>query len=165
MGGVTLLHSESDVEPECTVVFGAGRLGADSRTDSRRVEIVFKLCYFARIGPHSDTEGVEVLGYTIDPAIACTAADYLGWRVRHWRETGNCPNSGFYVAKQSAWLRSLPDYYRQDFRHYVVDGRDGYVELIARQFKWREWVWTEGQRDLLILPARSPVVGEGVGVA
>jgi len=82
--------------------------------------------------------------------------------VRQWRVTGNCPNPGFYVAKQSAWLESMPDFFRRDFRHYVVEGRDGYVELIARNFKWREWLWTEGQRDLV--PERSPVVGEGQGV-
>ncbi len=134
---VTLTHCESDVEPECTVVVGAGRLGQDDRTDTRCVEIVFKLCYHARVGPHSDSEGVEVLGYMIDPPKPC-AADYLHWRVKHWRETGNCPDPGFYVAKQSAWLESLPLFFRQDFRHYVVDGRDGYVELIAREFKWRE---------------------------
>ena len=162
MSGVTLTHSESDVEPECIVAFGAGRLGKDDRTDSRRVEIVFKLCYYARVGPHSDTEGVDALGYLIEPPITCAANEYPIWRVQQWRETGNCPDPGFYVAKQSAWLESLPDFFRRDLRHYVVDGRDGYVELIARNFNWREWLWTEGERDLV--PAGSPVVGEGEGV-
>jgi hypothetical protein len=160
--GVTLSHSESDVEPECTVVFGAGRLGEDGCTDSRRVEINFESCYFARVGPHSDTEGIDALGYKIDPPITCAAADYLDWRARRWREPGSCPTPHFYVAKQSSWLASLPDFFRRDFRHYVVDGRDGYVELIARRFKWREWLWSEGKRELV--PARSPVVGEGEGV-
>jgi hypothetical protein len=162
MSGVTITHTETDVEPECTVVFGAGRFGEDGSTDSRRVEIVFKLCYYARVGPHSDSEGVDSLGYMLDPRIMCAASDYLGWRERRWRETGNCPDPGFFVAKQSAWLVSLPDFFRRDFRHYVVDGRDGYVEVIARQFKWREWPWTEGLRELA--SARMPVVGEGEGI-
>ena len=55
------------------------------------------------------------------------------------------------------------DFFRPDFRHYVVDGRDGYVELIARQFRWREWLWTEGEREQA--PARGSVVGEGEGPA
>lgn len=136
MSGVTLTHTETDVEPECIIVVGAGRLSEDGRTDSRRVEIVFKLCYYARVGPHSDTEGVGALGYMIEPPITCDdAEEYLGWRVRRWRETGNCPTPRFYVAKQSAWLEGLPSFFRRDFRHYVVDGRDGYVELIARNFK------------------------------
>jgi hypothetical protein len=162
MSGVTLSHSESDVEPVCTVVFGAGRIQEDGRTDSRHVEIEFKLCYYARVGPHSDEEGVEVLGYTIDRPTIC-AADYLDWRVRQWRETGYCPDPGFYVAERSAWLESLPDFFRRDFRHYVVDGRGGYVELIASQFRWREWLWTVGDRELA--PLQRPVVGEGEGVA
>lgn len=162
MSGITLTHTETDVEPECTVVFGAGRLLEDDRTDSRRVEITFKLCYYARVGPHSDNERVEVLGYRIEPAIECAAELYLDWRVSRWRERGNCPDPGFYVAKQSAWIESLPDFFRQDFRHYIVDGRDGYVELIARQFKWREWLWIEGARESL--QSTTTVVGEGEGV-
>ena len=35
MSGVTLTHSESDVEPECTVVCGAGRLNVDGLVDTR----------------------------------------------------------------------------------------------------------------------------------
>src|SRR5438477_12849739 len=74
MSGVTLTHSESDVEPECIVLFGGGRLREDGRTDSRRIEITFNLCYYARLGPHSDREGVEeVLGYIIDPPVTCAA--------------------------------------------------------------------------------------------
>jgi len=157
MSGVTLSHGESDTRPECTVVFGAGRLQEDGRTDSRRVEIAFEECYYARVGPHSDREGVEALGYAIDPHITCMDADHD----RRWRETGCCPDPGFYVARESGWLESLPDFYRRGFRHYVVDGRDGYVELIARQYRWREWLWTSGQRELA--PASGPVVGAGRG--
>jgi hypothetical protein len=163
MSGVTLSHSESDVGPECTVVFGAGRLGADGRTDSRRVEIAFQLCYYARVGPHEDSEGVEMLGYVVEPPIPCAAAEFLEWRARRWRETGNCPDPGFYVAKQSVWLDSLPAFFRRNSRHYVVDGRDGYVEVIARQFRWREWLWAEGLRESA--PARGSAVAEGEGVA
>lgn len=67
------------------------------------------------------------------------------------------------VAKRSAWLESLPECLQRDFRHYVVDGRNEYVELIARQFSWREWLWTDGHREQS--PARGPVVGEGEGPA
>lgn len=161
MSGITLLHGESDTKPECTVVFGAGRLREDGLTDSRRVEITFESCYFARVGPHSDTEGIEAVGYILAPPVTSAPEDYDEWRVGQWRQTGYCPDPGFYVARQSAWLESLPDPYRRDFRHYVVDGRDGYVELIAQQFRWREWLWTNGHREQV--PARQPVVGEGEG--
>ena len=163
MSGVTLVHSESDVEPECKVVFGAGRLREDGRTDCRRVEITFKLCYFARVGPHSDSEGVEAIGYVVDPRIEVVTKDYLEWREQEWRKSGCCPNSGFYVATQSAWIRSLPDFFQADFRHYVIDGRDGYVELIARYFSWQEWLWLDGAREAV--SSKSEVIGEGQGVA
>jgi hypothetical protein len=163
MSGVTLTHCETDVAPECSVVFGAGRLQDNDRTDSRRVELVFEACYYARIGPHSDTEGIEAIGYEVVDPFEFDASDYLSLRSRLWRASGLCPDSGFYVALHSEWLAGLPDYFRESFRHYVVDGRDGYVELIARRFKWREWLWDEGERESA--PSNGPVVGEGEGDA
>ena len=158
--GVTLSHGEGDTEPQCTVVLGAGRLREDDRTDGRRVEIAFDMCYHARVGVHGDGEGVEALGYKVDDPVLA-GVDYLDWLVRRWRETGFCPRSGFWVATRSAWLDGLPGYFRRDSRHYIVDGRDGYVELIARRFRWREWLWTEGHRELA--PERGPVIGHGEG--
>jgi hypothetical protein len=163
MSGLTLRHCEADVEPECSVVFGAGRLRDDDRTDSRRVELVFEGCYHVRVGPHSDTEGIEAIGYEIVELFAVDAADYLLQRSRLWRESGFCPDSGFYVALQSAWLAGLPDRFRLGSRHYVVEGPDGYVELIARGFRWREWLWNAGDRESA--PSNGPLVGEGDGDA
>src|SRR5688572_6901949 len=102
MSGVTLSHCETDVRPECSIVFSAGRLREDDRTDSRRVELVFEHCYHARVGPHSDTEGIEAIGYEVAGRFDFDATDYLSRRARLWRESGFCPDSGFYVAIQSA---------------------------------------------------------------
>lgn len=74
-----------------------------------------------------------------------------------------CPNSGFYVAQESAWLPTLPQYFQQGYRHYVIDGRNGYVELLARSFAWREWLWDHGQRGDVVISGL--VVGQGGGVA
>jgi hypothetical protein len=76
-------------------------------------------------------------------------------------KTGVCPNSGFYVATQSHWLESLPKMFQRDLHHYVVDGRDGCVELMAQSFKWREWLWIDGRRE--DAPLKGPVVAEGEG--
>ena len=46
---LTLRHEEADSAPECSVVFGAGRLRDDDLTDSRRVELVFEECYYSRL--------------------------------------------------------------------------------------------------------------------
>ncbi len=163
MSGVTLTHCETDVEPECSVVLGGGRLRDDGRTDDRRIEITFKLCYYSRTGPHSDSEGVEAIGYEVAEGFGGSMHGYLEWRKKEWERSGMCPDSGFYVARQSAWLESLPEFFRRDSRHYVVDGRDGYVELIGKSFKWREWIWKDCHRD--DAANRGPVVGEGEGVA
>jgi len=161
--GLTLSHSESMVEPKCTVVLGAGRLQANGKTDDRRIEIAFERCYYARTGPHSDMEDIEAIGYQVEVQNEDPTIDYLDWREREWRRTGYCPDSGFYVAKQSAWISSLQDSCEADDRHYVLDGRDGYVELIARYFRWWEWLWIDGHRELA--PSKGPEVAEGEGTA
>jgi hypothetical protein len=144
-------------------VFGGGRLQDDCRTDDRRIEIAFKHCYYTRTGHHSDTEGVEAVGYEVAGGFGGDMRNYLSWRCDVWRRDGLCPDSGFYVAQESSWLPKLPGYFQQGYRHYVVDGRDGYVELIAKSFAWREWLWGGGQREDVVL--RGLVVGQGEGVA
>lgn len=159
--GITLTHSESDSEPECTVVLGGGRLNVDGSTDDRRIELEFLHCYYARCGQHCDTEDIEAIGYKIASRYDGKMADYLDWRQKMWLSSGYCPDSGFYLAAQSAWLCSLPDEYQKAAHHYVLDGRDGYVELIARGFKWREWMWVESRRE--DAPSTGSVVDEGEG--
>lgn len=162
MSGVTVMHSESDVEPECSVVFGAGRLTEDARIDSRRVELAFKLCYYIRTGPHDDSRTFETIGYTVQVPVVLPICDWHNQWALAWRTLGYCPDSSFYVAQQSDWITALPTRFQKNVRHYVVDGRDGYVELIAQSFKWREWLWKDSQRECA--PSDGPVVGEGEGV-
>jgi hypothetical protein len=163
MSGLTLRHCETDVEPECSVVFGGGRLRGDDIVDSRRIELIFEGCYYARVGPKSDTEGIDALGYEVVEPFEFDAANYFSQRSSSWRETGFCPGSGFYFAVRSAWLAELPDRLRLDSQHFFLDGREGYVELIARRYKWREWLWNEGERESA--PSKGPVVAEGHGEA
>src|SRR4051794_3063736 len=111
--GVTLTHHETDIEPECIVVLGGGRLQKDDRTDDRRIEIAFRDCYYARTAPHPDTGGIEVLSYRVIQERPDPAAHYIAWRHDRWRATGVCPNPGFFVATQSNWLATLPREYRE----------------------------------------------------
>ena len=161
--GVTLTHSETSVEPECTVVLGAGRLRDDDRTDDRRIEITFRLCYYVRTCPHSDMEDIEDTGYRILQDDGLSGGDYIAKRHAIWRASGYCPESGFYVATQSQWLESVPEFFQDGFHHYVVYGRDGHVELIARSFRWREWLWPDGHREGA--PSKGPIIAEDEGVA
>ena len=162
MSGVTLTHCETSVEPECFVVLGGGGIRPDGVRDNRRIEVTFKLCYYARVGHHYDTGSVESLGYEFVGGFDTEWRDFSRFR-DEWLRRGDCPDSGFYVAQESAWLSELPSDFREGYRHYVIDGRDGYVELVAQSFAWREWMWGRGERD--DAANNGPVVRRGEGVA
>lgn len=162
-GGLTLRYSETDVEPECTVTLGGGRIQETGSTDGRAIEITFDLCWFARAGHHFDTESISSLGYSIEslPGEPKGGPDWYAFykeEQQRWLTSGICRRSGFYIAERSAWLEGLPDIYRDNAKHYVLDGRDGYVEVIARGFYWKEWTWQSEHRDSAM--TRAPVVEE-----
>ena len=163
MSGVTLIHSETYVAPECTVILGANRMSTEGHLESCRVDIAFSLSYFAKVGPHNDSESIESIGYTVKDQYEGGAASYIEWRNRAWRASGKCLDSGFYVAEHSEWIMTLPPFFHRDFRHYVIDGRDGYVELIARRFSWKAWLWSSGNRDEA--PMKGPVLDSGEEIA
>jgi hypothetical protein len=160
MSGVALVHTETDFAPECSVVFGGGRLRGDGLVDLRRIELRFSGAHFTRTGPHDDNVGVESIGYRIEDEYEGPGEDYLDCRARRWRETGFAPSPGFYVAKESDWLDSISP--NRALRHYVVDGRGGYAEVLAEKFAWRELLWTWGHRESL--SDDYDVVGSGEGV-
>ena len=151
-------HTETDVEPICTVVLCSHRM--TDEWGQRRVAVDFNACYYSRTCP-LDGGGVDRIGYEVESS-RDGAEDYLVWFDREWRATGLYPNSGFYVARESEWLSSPPERYRDGYKHYVLEGRDGFVELVARRFKWREWIWKEGRRE--DAPSKGPVVDHGEGV-
>ena len=99
-----------------------------------------------------------ILGLLCSPAAALARTVQLESALA---SSAFCPNSGFYVAKTSAWLSNLTPSVHKDFRHYVVDGRDGYVELIADRYSWREWLWVDSHREEA--PSCGPEVGSGNG--
>ena len=37
--------------------------------------------------------------------------------------------------------------YGNNPKHYVVVGRDNYIEIIAERYEWREWLWPTGSRE------------------
>ena len=95
----------------------------------------------------------------MEPSYEGDVNGHLDWLRREWKAPGLCPRPGFYVATESEWLSSLPDTRQEGCHHYVVVGRDGYVELIAARFRWREWLWTGGRRD--DLAGLGPVADRG----
>ena len=60
-----------------------------------------------------------------------------------------CPDPGFYFSTATEWLdeirRPWADRQRtsrslHDVVHFLLDGRDGYLEIAAEGFTWRAWV-------------------------
>ena len=136
--GLCLKHMETDIAPECSVTFGANWLTAAGSLAGGEVEIVFNGCYFARVAPMSDVAGFDEYCFRIESGKAQDSEGEIAWPPREWVETGVCSDSGFYFATESEWMESLPLLFRRDCRHFVLAGRDGYVELVAREYKWRE---------------------------
>lgn len=136
--GLSLTHTETDIAPKCCVRLGANWLTGAGSLAGREVEIVFDGCYYARVAPKSDASGIEEVGFTIVNRKAMNSDGTVEWPPSEWVQTGICPDSGFYYATESDWMASRPIAFRRDCRHFVLSGRDGYVELIARSYKWRE---------------------------
>ena len=77
MSAVTLSHTETDTEPECSIVLGGGRMSDTGQLDSRRIEIDFKMCHHARTRPLGGG-GVDAI-YPVEPSYGGDMNGYLDW--------------------------------------------------------------------------------------
>jgi len=161
MSGLTLTHMETDVAPECSIVFGGGRMDPNGLTDMRRIELQFVTASHVRAATKHDDDDIEASGFHIVGGYDGPGQGYLNWRKRNWCDTGICPDPGFYVATESDWLRSATMKYGYAPKHFILAGRDCYMEIIAGSFSWREWLWLDGPRDNY--QHASDVVGSGHG--
>lgn len=50
-----------------------------------------------------------------------------------WLKSGNCPDPGVYIVEQSNWN---PSGLHNDFTHYLIEGHDSYVEVLAKGISW-----------------------------
>jgi hypothetical protein len=156
MSGLTLRYTEPKSDADCHVVFGAGRLGSDGLTDSRRVELCFLGVDHVRASTKRYGDDITALGFEIVGGYAGDLNAYFDWRELVWREHGTCPDSGFYVATKSDRLMG------EDARHFVLEGRQCYVEVIAKRYTWREWIWSSGERDHFSDDSTVFATGNGV---
>jgi hypothetical protein len=79
-------------------------------------------------GDQYDWSGVRV------PRIK-TESELTAWLTvfaADWASTGNCPNPQFYRVERSTWAAS----FRHSYQHFIIEGTDSYVELLARDFTW-----------------------------
>lgn len=159
--GIRLSHSDSDMLPECSVEFGALVVRPTRPYEALWVKVDFELAAFASARPHRDDEDLfEVSGYSLLPS---RRDDLGGDRDAEWLRTGTCPDPRFYFSTDSRWLerdkrswaaRQRTDRGPDDAVHFLLDGRDGYVEILAAGFTWR--AWHQGK------PLRSEVSGEPI---
>jgi hypothetical protein len=130
------------------------------------VRVEFESAAFASAKPHRDDEELaEVTGYDIVPRrkepevglsgglreVLRATADVANRREqeqKRWIETGACPDPGFYFSMDSGWLeaernswaaRQRTSHGPGDGVHFLLDGRDGYVEILASGFSWQAW--------------------------
>jgi hypothetical protein len=147
--GITLTHSDTDVLPECSVEFGALVARPTRPYEELWVKVEFELAAFASAKPHRDDEDlVDISGYDIVPRRDDGSVG--GWERREveWLRTGVCPDPSFYFSTNSRWLeaersswaaRQRTDRRPDEAVHFLLDGRDGYVEILALGFTWRAW--------------------------
>lgn len=151
--------------PECSVEFGAMLPRPTRPYEEVWVKVEFELAAFASAKPHRDDEDLaDVSGYDIIPRRRDESSGLRGYRDdAEWLRTGLCPDPSFYFSTDSRWLeterRSWASRQRtsrppEDAVHFVLDGRDGYVEIIASGFTWQ--AWHQGH------PFRSEVSGEPI---
>lgn len=165
--GVTLSHSDTDVLPEGTVEFGAHIVRPEPPYEQSReagarprgiwVRLDFELAGLARSRPHRDDEDLrDVTGYDIIPMRGYDGTSE-SWAVRQaeWLRTGWCPDPRVYHSRDTAWLADERDgwAYRQrtdqaaaDAVHFIVNGLDGFVEVMAAGFAWTTYQLTPGPR-------------------
>ena len=179
--GIRLTHSDSDVTPECSVEFGGMWIRPAPPYEELWVRVEFELAAFVSAKPHRDDESlVTVSGYDIVPKrqeperrvlsgyqealrASADAAQRREQEQKRWIETGVCPDPGFYFSMDSAWLdaergswaaRQRTSRRPEDAVHFLLDGRDGYVEILASGFNWK--AWSKGH------PRLSEVSGEPI---
>ncbi|WP_068267563.1 hypothetical protein [Rubripirellula obstinata] len=102
------------------------------------MRITFGGAAFVRVHWHDDTTGVECLGY------GPPNSTFETWPVLDtWTIGDFCPDPLFYRVIDSAWTPTLPSGFTRH-SHFVVDGRDGCIELVAECYTWCEWQWPPG---------------------
>lgn len=149
-GGVCLQYEETDTSPKCIVTFPASRITPDGLLDSRFVRIDFVGGAFTRTHWHDDRSGPESIGF---PAIK---QENECWPFRDtWEFGAICPHPSFYQVENSKWILELPSIFHSH-HHFLVDGRDGCVEIVAERYSWQEWLWLPG-RESAFLPGKAPI--------
>lgn len=147
---VTLTHTETGEAPICSVTLLGNYLLDGPTLADCFVRIDFDQAWVTRTGWHPDNQRVTDLpGFSVSNESEFEPANYLNWRETSWRLTGLCPDPGFLVATHCDW-NSASLWEGPDWKHFIVDGLDGFVEIFATGASWRLWHFAPGQ-DLTMI--------------
>jgi hypothetical protein len=135
--GLSLSHSDTDVGPKCTVEFGAQVARPTPPFDQYWVRVVFAMADVVIARPKSDIADLaDVTDYDFEvDADRGESAHHAD--INRWLESGECPHPGFYWASKSTLLESEVE--AQGSIHFLLEGRDGYLEILADGFSWSAW--------------------------
>ncbi len=109
----------------------------------RLLRIVFKNGHWARMYPsHSDKEVINEATFDWSQVTGRWTPGqdifaYLKQSREVWQQSGICPDPGVYEVELSSWLDetgAVQDRERK-WRHYLILGHDGYVEVIAEGYE------------------------------
>jgi len=156
--------------PECSAEFGVMLPRPEPPYEEFWVRVDFELAAFASTKPHRDDENLlNVSGYDIVPRRR--AGGYAAFQLdeTEWLRTGICPDPSFYFSTDSRWLeaerpswaaRQRTSRPPEDAVHFLLDGRDGYIEILASGFSWR--AWRPGRPRLSAVSGEPVMSGEWV---
>ena len=117
----------------------SGKQERESKTHSL-VSIEFQDGLWARISPaFSDREVLNPREFDVARIPYSKPPSDVGVWLRDfqslWIKSGNCPDPRAYTVEPSSWINSLS---LTGFEHFLIQGHDAYVDVLARGWKWSE---------------------------
>ena len=118
----------------------------DQRTESSieqfpLVEVNFSGFIAARMLPgHSDSEVLDPNTFDFkNVPFSSAEGKSIGEMIQgfqnEWKQIGTCPDPLMYEVSDSHWLQQMAGE-RTNFKHFVLQGHDAYVEVIAERWTW-----------------------------
>jgi hypothetical protein len=108
------------------------------------VRVVFGKAHWLRLSPGvSESQVLDEAAYDWSAVPSSLGAGETVYenvqRVRAlWLETGVCPDPRMYEVKFSPWLAELRLSQAEGWSHYLLAGSEGYLEVIAQGWEWRQ---------------------------
>lgn len=115
-------------------------LSESKKTDSHSlVKVEFNRGLWSRLSPaFSDREVLNPAEFD-DSLLSGSSpqVDVQRWLAdfqSSWIKTGYCPDPGIYLVEESDWCQRVSS----KLNHYLIEGHDSYVEVLAEGYSWRE---------------------------